>query len=240
MALAATEGSEADAFTAFHRYFPGAPLLIDTYDTIAAAQLLSTKLQAGELNLAGVRIDSGDLATLSQQVRQLLPGVAIFASGDLDEYRIATLKSAGACIDGYGIGTQLVTGAPVNGVYKLVEIDSIPVMKESEGKVTYPGRKQIFRTIAGGQIQSDRLGLQHESSQPGEHPLLQHVMHQGERLSPVESLVAIGDRTAASVATLPLTTRQLDQPSPIPVHLSDSLTALIQKTQHHKGVMGNG
>jgi hypothetical protein len=73
---------------------------------------------------------SGDLVTLSQQVRSLLPGVPIFASGDLDEYQIAELKAAGACIDGYGLGTQLVTGSPVNGVYKLVEIDSIPVMKE--------------------------------------------------------------------------------------------------------------
>jgi nicotinate phosphoribosyltransferase len=235
MALAATEGSEADAFTAFHRYFPGAPLLIDTYDTIAAAQCLSAKLQAGELDLAGVRIDSGDLAVLSSQVRQLLPGVAIFASGDLDEYRLAALKSAGACIDGYGIGTQLVTGAPVNGVYKLVEIDDIPVMKESAGKLTYPGRKQVFRTVTQGQIQGDRLGLQQESPQSGEQPLLQLVMHQGERIAPPETLAAIADRTATSVTTLPTSTRQLDQPTPPPVNLSDSLATLIQNTQHRKG-----
>jgi nicotinate phosphoribosyltransferase len=160
MALTAMEGSEAQAFTAFHRYFPGAPLLIDTYNTVAAAQHLAEKLQSGEMgHLAGVRLDSGDLVSLSQQVRQLLPKVPIFASGDLDEYRIAELKAAGACIDGYGIGTQLVTGSPVNGVYKLVEIDGIPVMKESTGKATYPGRKQVFRRYEQGIVVGDRLGL---------------------------------------------------------------------------------
>jgi nicotinate phosphoribosyltransferase len=231
MALAVTEGSEADAFTAFHRYFPGAPLLIDTYDTIAAAQLLSTKLQAKELELAGVRIDSGDLAVLSRQVRQLLPGVPIFASGDLDEYQIAALKAAGACIDGYGIGTQLVTGTPVNGVYKLVEIDNIPVMKESPGKITYPGRKQIFRTVTNGQIQRDRLGLQDESLQSDEHALLQLVIKQGKRLHPPESLTAIADRTTQEIGTLPPSTRSLDQPTAIPVDLSDPLITLTQRTQ---------
>ena len=82
-----------------------------------------------------MRLDSGDLVTLSKQVRSLLPDVSIFASGDLDEWEIARLKAAGAEIDGYGLGTRLVTGSPVNGVYKLVEIDGIPVMKKSSGKV---------------------------------------------------------------------------------------------------------
>ncbi|MGI0487324.1 nicotinate phosphoribosyltransferase [Pantanalinema rosaneae CENA516] len=233
MALAATEGSEAQAFTAFHRYFPAAPLLIDTYDTIAAADHLAAKLQAGELTLSGVRIDSGDLVTLSQQVRQRLPGVAIFASGDLDEYRIAELKAAGACIDGYGIGTQLVTGTPVNGVYKLVEIDGIPVMKESEGKSTYPGRKQIFRQIQNGQVTGDRLGLMSEMGQCSatEQPLLQLVMQQGQRLQPAESLATIAQRTAHSIASLPPEIRQLQQPTSIPIELSTDLQTLIQQTK---------
>jgi len=79
-------------------------LLIDTYDTIAAAQLLSEWVSSGEMELAGVRLDSGDLVALSQQVRSLLP--PIFASGDLDEWKIAKLKAAGAPIDGYGLGTD--------------------------------------------------------------------------------------------------------------------------------------
>jgi nicotinate phosphoribosyltransferase len=230
MALAAEQGNESQAFTAFHRYFPGAPLLIDTYDTIAAAQKLSVQLQAGEIALAGVRLDSGDLVTLSQQVRQLLPGVPIFASGDLDEYKIAELKAKGACIDGYGLGTQLVTGSPVNGVYKLVEIDSIPVMKQAPGKATYPGRKQIFRRSVNGQVQVDRLGLLSELPDPTEQPLLQLAMQAGHRTQPPESLATIAHRTAQSVATLPPETRHLTQPKGIAIELSPALRELIRQT----------
>lgn len=231
MALSATEGSEAEAFAAFHRYFPGAPLLIDTYDTIAAARHLSEQLKTGDLKLSGVRLDSGDLVTLSQQVRELLPGVPIFASGDLDEWKIAELKAAGACIDGYGLGTQLVTGSPVNGVYKLVEIDDIPVMKESPGKVTYPGRKQIFRQFENGVVMSDRLGLITESPTELEQPLMQLVFKQGQRLQESESLSEIAERTAISVASLAIATRQIDQPESIPLKLSAPLSALIERTR---------
>lgn len=233
MALSATDGTESQAFTAFHRYFPGATLLIDTYDTIAAAQQLSKQLQAGEIQLSGVRIDSGDLLTLSKQVRELLPGVAIFASGDLDEHRIAEFKAQGAAIDGYGIGTQLVTGAPVNGVYKLVEIDGIPVMKESVGKITYPGRKQVFRSIKNGVVQRDRLGLITESPD-GETPLLQLVVKQGARMHDNETIGTIADRTAASVASLPDAVRRLNQPHSIEVERSLNLSELIDRTR--KGV----
>lgn len=107
MALSAMEGSEEQAFTAFHQYFPGAPLLIDTYDTTAAAQKLAAKVKSGEMELASVRLDSGDLVTLSKEVRSLLPDVSIFASGDLDEWEIARLKAAGAEIDGFGLGNAI-------------------------------------------------------------------------------------------------------------------------------------
>jgi len=230
MALAAMEGSEEQAFAAFHRYFPGAPLLIDTYDAVAAAQRLAHRVQAGELQVSGVRLDSGDLVTLSQTVHQLLPEIPIFASGDLDEWEIAKLKAAGACINGYGLGTRLVTGTPINGVYKLVEIDGIPVMKQSSGKQTYPGRKQIFRRFGGGQMQGDRLGLLTESA-IAEQPLLQVVFKQGERIQPPETLADIRERTAASVASLPSQTRQLDNPIPPPMELSLALQTLTQQTQ---------
>ncbi len=230
MALSAMEGSEEQAFTAFQRYFPGASLLIDTYDTIAAAQGLAVKVNSGEIKLSGVRLDSGDLLTLSQQVRSLLPGVSIFASGDLDEWEIAKLKAAGAKIDGYGLGTRLVTGAPVNGVYKLVEIDGIPVMKQSSGKVTYPGRKQIFRSFTGGKVTADRLGLMTESPLYAE-PLLQLVVKEGQRLQPPESLATIQQRTAASVASLPEQTRRLDHPVSVEVEISSGLQVLVEETK---------
>ncbi len=230
MALSAVAGSEDEAFSAFHRYFPGAPLLIDTYDTIAAAERLAEKVNSGEMELTGVRLDSGDLITLSKQVRSLLPGVSIFASGDLDEWEIARLKAAGAEIDGYGLGTRLVTGSPVNGVYKLVEIDNIPVMKKSSGKLTYPGRKQIFRSFAEGKV-TDRLGLVTESPLVGEQPLLQVAMKQGKRVQPPETLAAIRQRTAASIASLPKETRRLDNPVAMQVEISAALQDLTAKTE---------
>lgn len=227
MALSAIQGSEEQAFTAFHRYFPGAPLLIDTYDSIAAAQVLSERVCSGEMELAGVRLDSGNLVELSQKVRSLLPGVSIFASGDLDEWEITKLKAAGACIDGYGIGTRLVTGTPVNGIYKLVEIDDIPVMKHSSGKSTYPGRKQIFRCFE--RHVTDQLGLVTENLVG--QPLLQLVVKQGQLVQQPETLVEISKRTAAMVASLPAETRRLDNPVPLPMEISTSLQKLTEQMQ---------
>jgi nicotinate phosphoribosyltransferase len=234
MAIAAVEGSEQDAFSAFYRYFPQSALLIDTYDTVAAAQRLAQREKAGEIQVCGVRLDSGDLATLSKKVRSLLPNTAIFASGDLDEYQIAQLQKAEACIDGYGLGTKLVTGTPVNGVYKLVEIDGIATMKQSSSKVTYPGRKQIYRQIVEEKIIQDRLGLASESLLEDEQPLLQLVMKQGQRVNPPESLDDIRKRTTTSVAMLPSKTRQLENPTPLPVSISQALQQLTEKTQRRQ------
>jgi len=233
MAVAALAGRENHAFAAFHRYFPGAPLLIDTYDTVAAARMLADRVNSGEMQLEGVRLDSGDLAVLSREVRSILPGVPIFASGDLDDREIAKLKNSGACIDGYGLGTKLVSGSPVNGVYKLVEIDGIPVMKEASGKVTYPGRKQIFRHIKNGEILGDCLGLCGETIKNCDSyiPLMELVVKEGKRVQNQESLDDIAKRTAASVASLRPETRQLDNPVSPPVEISTDLQSLTQKTK---------
>ena len=233
MALGSLEGSENEAFAAFHRYFPGAPLLIDTYDTVAAARMLADRVNSGELQLEGVRLDSGDLAALSREVRSILPGVPIIASGDLDEWKIAKLKSDGACIDGYGLGTKLVSGSPINGVYKLVEIDGIPVMKEASGKVTYPGKKQIFRTVKNGQFIGDCLGLSAENVHNCDSyiPLIKLIVKEGKRVEEPDSLDDIAKRTAASVASLPPETRQLNNPISPPVEISTGLQSLTQKTK---------
>lgn len=244
MALSAIEGTEDDAFTAFHRYFPDATLLIDTFDTVAAAQRLAQQVEAGERTVKAVRLDSGDLVSLSQQVRSLLPDTVIFASGDLDEYEIERLKQAGAIIDGYGIGTKLVTGSPVNGVYKLVEIDGMPTMKASSGKVTYPGRKQVIRQWdTSGQIESDRLCLMDElESEPNidsaqisaatqQEALLQPVMRAGHRMREPEDLGAIAQRTRRSLKSLSATQRQLRQPDPLAIDVSEKLQQLTERTQ---------
>lgn len=230
MALSALAGSEEKAFSAFHEYFPGAPLLIDTYDTIAAAKKLAEKANNGEITLKGVRLDSGDLVSLSKQVRSLLPEVKIFASGDLDEWEIQRLKTEGAEIDGYGLGTKLVTGSPVNGVYKLVDIDGIPVMKMSSGKFTYPGRKQIFRSYVNSKLQSDRLGLLDENP-VSEQPLLELVMKQGQQIKTSETLVNIRERTAFSIASLSEEIRRLENPDSVNLQISVRLENLITETQ---------
>ncbi|PZO44150.1 MAG: nicotinate phosphoribosyltransferase [Pseudanabaena frigida] len=223
MALNATEGSEAQAFSAFHQVFPNSSLLIDTFDTIAAARNLAEKVKSGEMQVKGVRIDSGDIAAVSKEVKALLPDAAIFASGDIDEAEIIRLKDLGAPIDGYGIGTKLVTGAPVNGVYKLVEIDNIPVSKKSSGKQSIAGRKQIWRSFENGVVIGDRLTHISEIPQPNEHPLLECIMHNGELLKSLDDLDAIAMRTRNSVKSLPENVRAITSPTTIPVTIAASL-----------------
>lgn len=231
MAFEATEGSEDDAFKAFHRYFPAASLLIDTYDTVAAAQRIAQQVKEGKMEITGVRLDSGDLVELSQKVRSLLPELKIFASGDLDEWEIQRLKQEGASIDGYGLGTRLVTGFAVNGVYKLVEINGIATMKQSSHKATYPGCKQIFRHQDDTHSYSDRLGLADETPNSNEQPLLQLMMQQGKRLKDSETLLTIQQRTRSSVMRLGSETRQLDNPSPLTVNVSKALESLRSSVQ---------
>lgn len=217
MALNATEGSEAQAFSAFHQVFPHSPLLIDTFDTIAAARNLAAKVKSGEMQVKGIRIDSGDIATVSKEVKALLPDAAIFASGDIDEAEILRLKTLGAPIDGYGIGTKLVTGAPVNGVYKLVEIDNIPVSKKSSGKQSIAGRKQIWRSFENGVIKGDRLTHISELPNSNELPLLECIMHNGELLRSLDDVDAIAKRTRNSVQSLPHAVRNIANPETVPV-----------------------
>ncbi len=223
MAIGAKAGGEAAAFTAFHRYFPGAPLLIDTYDPISAATKLATQVAAGEIELAGIRLDSGDLIDLSKQISSILPNVDIFVSGDLDEWEIAKLRAAQAPISGYGLGTKLVTGSPVNGVYKLVEIDNLPTMKRSTNKMTYPGRKQIFRHSQNGKFTEDTLGLVTEGA-----GLLQLVMSQGDRLQPDDDLAIIRARTDRNVASLTTEIRDINYDGLSPVNISLILNNLTQ------------
>ena len=227
MAIGMGKEGEEEAFTAFSRYFPTSPLLIDTYNPIEAAKRLKEAIEAGKREVTGVRIDSGNLTELSQKVRSLLPDVAIFASGDLDEWEIQRLLATGGIIDGYGIGTKLVTGQPINGVYKLVEIDGVATRKQSTSKETYPGRKQVFRRWEGGKIQHDRLGLMTESPQKEETPLLQLVMKQGTTIQPTPSLKMLRDRTRESTLSLPDAVRQIDHPETISVQISDQLQHLI-------------
>ncbi|MDX2270579.1 MAG: nicotinate phosphoribosyltransferase [Cyanobacteriota bacterium] len=231
MALAALSGDEESAFQSFRRYFPQSALLIDTYDPIqgarTAAQLMHRDLHesSSDGEMGGVRIDSGNLEQLSRQVQEILPqGSPIFVSGDLDEYEIQRLQQSQAPIAGYGVGTRLVTGGCINGVYKLVEINGIPVAKGSIAKATIPGRKQIFRGS-----DHDYLGSANEDPPPHTSPLLQPILQQGVLLNPLPSLEAIAQQTRTSLHQLPLSIRQLRDPNPWPVHLTPTLQSLKPK-----------
>ncbi len=208
MALTALAGSEIQAFRAFLHYFPDNTLLIDTYDPLLCAQQLAEET---ELQVKGVRIDSGDIAKISQQVRSLLPHATIYASGDIDEWEIQKLQQAGACLDGYGIGTKLVTGQPVNGVYKLVEINGIPVSKKSAGKQTYPYAKQIWRSYQDGLIKEDVVTRADNTAHPAQ-PLLELVIKSGTLHKPSDDLAVIAMRVRENVRSLPPSCRDINQP----------------------------
>ncbi len=231
---------EAAAFRAYSRDFPaGATLLIDTYDTGEGARTaarVASELAPEGIRIGAVRIDSGDLAANARQVRTILDaaghqGIEIFASGDLDEYRIAALLAADAPIDGFGVGTRLGTSedAPsVGGVYKLVEDSTGPRRKASAGKATLPGRKQVYRLSRAGKSTRDLMALETEPAPRGARPLLTPVMSAGRRLAPPVPLATLRDRCTTAVSALPTHLRTLEgAPDPYPVQLSPALQRLM-------------
>lgn len=233
--------TELDAFRAFAQDYPdNAVLLIDTYDTLQGARhavVVAREMLARGQHLRGVRLDSGDLVRLSRQVRQILneagfPDVLVFLSGDLNEYRIRDLLAAGADADAFGVGTQLGTSADapyVNGVYKLVEDEFGLRMKLSTGKVTLPGRKQVYRFFDGrGRMVYDLIALEEEPAPPGGVPLLQEVIRDGDLVCDPPQLKAIRQRAAENLSALPDTLRVIDvDPEAVyEVRVSEQLASL--------------
>jgi nicotinate phosphoribosyltransferase len=224
---------EAEAFRTFARRFPAnAVLLIDTYNTEEGARVAASvadELADEGIAVRGVRIDSGDLERLARSVRSILDGaghreIQIFASGDLDEYRIAEMVANGAPVDAYGVGTRLGTSAdaPYLGVvYKLVEEGGEPKAKRSADKANYPGTKQVFRFD-----DHDVLARSSELVEGG-RPLLRRVMADGKRLAPAEPLATLRHRCEEAVAGLPRRLRVLrGGEAPYQVEISDELRAL--------------
>jgi nicotinate phosphoribosyltransferase len=225
--------SEQEAFEAYAGCFgEHTILLIDTYDTIEGAR---RAIRAAP-KMRGVRIDSGDTIELSKQVRRMLDEAGredamVFASGDLDEYEVARLITGGAAVDGFGVGTKLVTSADapyLGGVYKLVAVEEDgrwrPRLKLSEGKATYPGPKQVHRFCAPtGGLERDCLAGVDETCPDGAEPLLEPVMRNGKvvaRLPPLEDIRA---HAAHELARLPERCHRLDAPEPISVEVSAAL-----------------
>jgi nicotinate phosphoribosyltransferase len=230
--------SESKAFEHFARAFPrNALLLIDTYDTVAAARkvaALAPELARDGIALRGVRLDSGDLDALARAVRDVLdgaglPDATIFASGNLDEYRVRDLVAAGAPIDAFGVGTSVVTSADapsLDAVYKLQEYAGEPRRKRSAGKATWPGRKQVYRHYgADGRFARDVV-TEERDVQPGD-ALIEQVMGGGRRLRALPALEASRARARAQLARLPASLQALeDAAEPYAVEIAPSLQAL--------------
>lgn len=225
--------NEGDAFLKFYKTFPeNTVLIIDTYDT-----LLGARHAAGiGKKLKGVRLDSGDIENLSKEVRRILDAaglqhVKIIASGDLNEYMIDDLLMNGAPIDSFGVGTEMVTSkdAPaLGGVYKLVEQEhqgtSIPRMKLSKDKLTYPCKKQVYRIVdKDGNFKKDVIGLEGENITG--MPLLIPVMRDGTICYPLPTIHEIQHTASDNLARLPDAVKRLKDAQPYPVTKSKGLEA---------------
>jgi nicotinate phosphoribosyltransferase len=234
-------GDEIAAFRAFARSFPEKTvLLVDTYDTLAGARkaaVIGQEMAKEGRRLLGVRLDSGDMTTLSQEVRNILDDAGlqetgIFASSNFDEYKIARLISEGARIDAFGVGTKMGVSADApyfDIVYKLVQYGDRPIMKRSTGKVNLAGKKQVFRrTDSQGRFMEDVIGTDDETIE-GATPLLAPVLEEGKLVKAHPTLEEIRQHFAKRFQALDEAYKALDGPPSYPVQLSPRLSAL-QKT----------
>lgn len=236
--------SELDAFRAYAKYFPDRTvLLLDTYDTVAGAWnavTVAKELEAEGNRLTAVRLDSGDYAELGRQVRRMLDDegldyVRILASGGLDEYELETLVQGGAPVDLFGVGTKAGVSADApwsDMVYKLVCFDGRPVMKLSQGKVSLPGAKQIFRRYDGDDtLSGDIIGLQEESGPVGSEALLVEVMSGGVRSSPSTPLSELRESFREEFTSLPARFKDLRRPPHFPVSISPRLQRMTAEVR---------
>lgn len=235
-------GDEETAFEAFASVFPDASVfLVDTYDVregVRHAAQAAKALEAKGHKLVGVRLDSGDLMSLSQEARRMLDDqgldyVAVMASGSMDEITIDRLVSGGAAIDMFGVGTRMVTSADIpylDFAYKLVSYEGRPTLKLSTGKVTWVGSKQLWRTIDGqGRMAGDLLSLRQETADG--RPLLSQVMAGGRRTGPRTGWREGLSTFRSDLASLPESCLRLEDPEPLKFSVSSTLAELQETTR---------
>ena len=233
---------EIDAFRHYQSVYPEHTIhLVDTYDTLEGVrQALATGRP-----FRGVRLDSGDVAALARETRRLLdeggrPDALIFASGDLNEHKIAELVADRAPIDSFGVGTELATSydAPaLSGVYKLVETidhgERELTYKASAGKEMLPGAKQVVRAFgADGAMTGDRVVPAGTEPDGG---LLRPVMRAG-RILVREELAAARERCLDQLARLPAPLRALEvADEPYPVAFDPAFQDLLERAKERTG-----
>jgi len=225
--------NEAEAFAAFTRSYPETVLLVDTYDTIQGVQnVIDLAGKLGEdFKVRAIRLDSGDLLDLSRKARAMLDeaglqDVGVFASGGLDEYKIAELLATGAPIEGFGVGTAMGVSEDAPSLeiaYKLTAYAGEGRLKLSPGKASFPGLKQVFRHESpDGHALRDTLGLRREELEG--RPLSECVMREGKRIKPAPSLDVLRTYAAEQIAALPPEIRVLEPAEPpYPVKISTAL-----------------
>jgi len=231
--------SEEDSFRAYYEVFPDSTiLLIDTYDVLEGART-ATRISP---RVRGVRIDSGDLEENSKRVRRILDDAGmkemiIVASGDLNEYKIKKLVEAGAPIDSFGVGTQMVTSedAPsLGGIYKLVEEELNGEIryraKFSPHKATYPGKKQVYRLVdEQGNFVKDVIGLETDEIPEKHFTLLNPIIKNGELVYTFPDLAAIREFFFRNFSRLSEDVKRFENPEIYPVRYSRKLQELFEK-----------
>jgi len=231
---------ESQAFADFARANPEhVVFLLDTYDTEAAAQKvvdLAAALHAQGIKIKGVRLDSGDLADHARKVRTILDrgglnDTTIFASGNIDEYKLEQLIAQQVPIDGFGIGTQLDTSADapyLDCAYKLQEYAGVARRKRSEGKATWPGRKQVYRNYAADGVMSGDTVTVDNATCTGQ-ALLQPVMQGGKTIARQPTLIEVREYAMRQLNGLPVALRQLSHTPEYPLTISVELQALAKR-----------
>ncbi|MDD4894040.1 MAG: nicotinate phosphoribosyltransferase [Candidatus Omnitrophica bacterium] len=233
---------ELDSFLAYSNTFPRRTiLLVDTYDTkkgIENAIRIGLHLKETKCRLEGIRLDSGNITALSKLARRALNRaglnyVKIFASGDLDEFRIKKLLDNGALVDSFGVGTNMGTSADapsLDVVYKISEFtdekgDFVPTMKLSSEKITYPGRKQVYRfKDKRDRFIKDILGLEKEKT--GGKPLLIKVAEKGRIIYKFPSLEKIRALLENNLSKFPEDIKSVYPRYKYPVIISSQLNKL--------------
>jgi nicotinate phosphoribosyltransferase len=229
--------TELEAFFAYHRVFPeDTILLIDTYDVLEAARKVKDVP-----NVKAVRIDSGDLLDVSKKIREILDAddlqsVKIIASGDLNEYRIQDLLARGAPIDMFGVGTELVTSyddPAMSGVYKLVQATiqgrEAYAFKTSPGKLSFPGRKQVYRFLHNDFYSHDEICFFDQSAPTSGHPLLEKYVENGKMIKELPDLEAIRKLAHQQMGKLSEPYWRISEVEDYPVILSQKLLAAMEK-----------
>ena len=224
--------NEEDAFDFYYKvYGKNSILLIDTYDTENGAKIAC---KYGN-KIRGVRIDSGDLLEHSRKVRKILDDngceeVMIVASSDLNEYKMKYLLDNNAPIDAFGVGTELVTSRDdpaLSAVYKLVEYQGEPRIKTSEDKLTYPGKKQVYRVCdSDGNFENDIIALEKEPQPLNSETLLHLIFEKGNLVGTLPDLKEIQEYYFQNIEKLPDRFKTIENSVDFKIIISEGLTKL--------------